>query len=152
MQVLLDTNVLLRAVETAHPQFRAAVDSSELLRRQGHEPVVVPQVLYEFWVVATRPKEANGLAMPPEAADHEIASIQQFFRLCDDACGIYRQWRELVVRHAVLGKQAHDARLAATMKHHAITHVLTFNFTDFSRYTFITAVNPDAVLSGHIIV
>ena len=69
MRILLDSNVLLRAVEPAHPHFRASVDSRELLHSQGHELLVVPQVLYEFWVVATRPKENNGLAMTSEEAD-----------------------------------------------------------------------------------
>jgi predicted nucleic acid-binding protein len=148
MRILLDTNVLLRALEPAHPHFRAAVESRDLLRSQGHELVVVPQVLYEFWVVATRPKENNGLAMLPEEADQEIASILKFFRLCPDRRGIFGQWRKLVVASGVKGKQAHDARLAATMKQHAITHLLTFNVADFSRYLFLKAVSPEAVLAG----
>ena len=151
MRILLDSNVFLRAFEPAHPHFRASVESRELLRSQGHELLVVPQVLYEFWVVATRPKENNGLAMLPEEADKEIASILRFFRFRHDNRGIFGRWRELVVSLPVRGKQAHDARLAASMQQHAITHLLTFNVADFARYSFVTAISPGAILAGQVI-
>jgi predicted nucleic acid-binding protein len=41
----------------------------------------------------------------------------------------------------VIGKQAHDARLVAAMKVHDLRHLLTFNDTDFKRFTEITVVN-----------
>jgi predicted nucleic acid-binding protein len=55
---------------------------------------------------------------------------------------VYREWRRVVVQHAVRGVQVHDARLVATMHVHGIKHILTFNVTDFSRYTEIAAVDP----------
>jgi hypothetical protein len=61
MNLLLDTNVLGRMVEVGHPQHRVASDAVDALRRRGDTPCVVPQVLYELWVVATRPPAANGL-------------------------------------------------------------------------------------------
>jgi hypothetical protein len=105
-------------------------------------------VLYEFWVVATRPTENNGLGLLPEEADQEITSILKFFRLRYDNRGIFSRWRELVVSRAVKGKPAHDARLAATMHQHAITHILTFNFADFARYPLVTAISPEAIVAG----
>ena len=49
--------------------------------------------------------------------------------------------------YEVLGVQVHDARLVAAMIAHNVTHILTFNVTDFARYTDegIEAVNPAAV-------
>jgi len=58
---LLDTNVLLRATNKASSQHAATVQSMAALAAQGHDLVVAPQVLVEFWAVATRPLEANGL-------------------------------------------------------------------------------------------
>ena len=68
MQVLLDTNVLLRSVEPRHAQHQTSVDATDALRQRGHDLVIVPQVLYEFWSVATRPIEQNGLGMGPAEA------------------------------------------------------------------------------------
>jgi predicted nucleic acid-binding protein len=46
----------------------------------------------------------------------------------------------------VIGKQVHDARLAAFLNTHGITHLLTFNTNDFKNYG-ITAVSPDEILT-----
>lgn len=37
------------------------------------------------------------------------------------------------------------AKLVASMLVHGLTHILTFNFGDFARYSEITAVHPDDV-------
>lgn len=54
MRILLDTNILLRSVEPRHAHHQVSVEAIDLLRQRGHEMVVVPQVLYEFWSVSTR--------------------------------------------------------------------------------------------------
>ena len=41
-----------------------AVDAVALLRAQGHTLCLVPQNLYEFWVVCTRPLANNGYKLP----------------------------------------------------------------------------------------
>ena len=56
MKYLLDTNVLARTAERSHALRPAAIASAQALLLAGHELFLVPQVLYEFWVVSTRPK------------------------------------------------------------------------------------------------
>jgi len=146
MQVLLDTNVLLRSVEPRHAQHQTSVDATDALRQRGHDLVIVPQVLYEFWSVASRPIEQNGLGMTPAEAHAELLAIQRLFRLFRDERAVYAIWEQLVLSLGVKGKQAHDARIAAAMQRHSINHVLTFNATDFARYAFITALTPTDVL------
>jgi predicted nucleic acid-binding protein len=148
MRILLDTNILLRSVEPGHAQHQATVDAVDGLRRSGHELVIVPQVLYEFWSVATRPIDQNGLGMSPGEAQAELVVIQRLFRLLRDERAVYAIWERLVSSLGVVGKQAHDARLAAAMQRHALSHLLTFNTTDFARYAFVTAISPLDVASG----
>jgi predicted nucleic acid-binding protein len=50
-----------------------------------------------------------------------------------------------LLRHRVSGAQVHDARLIASMKVYGITHLLTFNADDFTRYLDITVVDPQHV-------
>ena len=76
MRVLLDTNVLLRAVEPRHVHHVASAQAIDAMRKAGHELVIVPQVIYEFWSVATRPIENNGLGMSSGEAADELASIK----------------------------------------------------------------------------
>ena len=46
-----------------------------------------------------------------------------------------------------MGVNVHDARLVATMLVHGLTHIVTFNIRDFTRYTEITAVHPREIAS-----
>ena len=57
---LLDTNIVLRLCNTLDKRHSLAVSSVAQLIRQGDDCVLAPQVLAEFWVVATRTTEANG--------------------------------------------------------------------------------------------
>jgi predicted nucleic acid-binding protein len=150
MQILIDTNVLLRSAEPGPVHVQCSVDAMDVLRSRGHELILVPQILSEYWSVATRPLANNGLGLSPAAAAVELATIRRLFRLFLDERGIYSAWSQLVVSHAVRGKQAHDARLAAAVQRHSISYLLTFNTVDFLRYQFLTAVSPIDVLSGAI--
>jgi len=140
--ILVDTNVLLRFVQPSHSMHSAAVSVVNLLRTRDEILCVVPQVLYEFWVVATRPVQSNGLGMSAAAADSDLAKIMQRFRLIRDERAIFEPWRRLVTQYQVLGKNAHDARLVAAMQRHGITHIVSFNGDDFKRYPGITAIDP----------
>jgi len=148
MRILLDTNILLRSAEPRHVQRQTSVDAIDMLRQPGHDLIIVPQVLYEFWSVATRPIEQNGLGMSPAEAHVELTTIQRLFRLLRDERAVYAIWEQLVSALGVKGKRAHDARLAAAMQRHAVTHVLTFNATDFARFALITALTPNDVLTN----
>jgi hypothetical protein len=57
-------------------------------------------------------------------------------------------WKQLVVRHGVMGVQIHDARLVALLTAHALTHLLTLSPADFLRYKGITVLTPAGVLAG----
>jgi predicted nucleic acid-binding protein len=52
VKVLLDTNILLRLAVVSHPTHSDAVSAVHKIRHRGDDPVIVPQVLYEYWVVA----------------------------------------------------------------------------------------------------
>jgi predicted nucleic acid-binding protein len=145
MTFLIDTNVPLRMAEIGHAQRQAALDAVSTLTRRGHELVVVPQNLYEFWAACTRPKNVNGLGTTPAQAAAELATLRSLFRLVHDTPSVYAEWERLVLTSGVSGKQAHDARLAAAMIVHGVGHLLTFNAADFQRFPTITAYTPDAV-------
>lgn len=146
MMVLLDANVLGRMAQPGHPQCQLADDAAAVLRSRGDVLCLVPQILYELWVIATRPAAQNGLGLTTGKAETEMSRIEGLFQLLDDNASIYVEWRRLVIAHAVAGKKAHDARLVAAMIVHGLTHILTFNTSDFSRYPGITALDPAAVL------
>lgn len=143
MLVLADSNVLLRAAKAEDPHRAPAVEALSQLRVKGHHPALVPQCCYEYYVVATRPVERNGLGLKPEQAARDVADHVRLFRLLRDERTVFDAWADLVARHGVRGKAAHGARLVAAMRRHRVTHLLTFNVADFSRYAGeITILNP----------
>lgn len=148
MIIVADTNVILRWVQPSHPMHPLASDSTELLRKRGHELCVFPQCLYEFWVVATRPVKDHGLGLEMPNVVIELNRILALFTLLTDISAVFPEWIHLVCTHNVKGKPAHDARIAAAMNVHAVTHLLTFNDRDFTRYPTITVLTPAGVLAG----
>ncbi|MGB3204574.1 MAG: PIN domain-containing protein [Crinalium sp.] len=145
MSFLVDTNLLLRSAEPSHPMYPDAINAIGILRLQGELLHIVPQNLIEFWNVYTRPSERNGLGHTAAEAAVEVNRLKGLFLLLLDTPSIYAEWERLVVTYGVRGVNVHDARLVAAMLVHGLTHILTFNISDFTRYTEITAVHPTKV-------
>lgn len=145
MHVLVDSNILLRMCQPAHPQQQPAIDALTALRGRGHTICIVPQNLYEFWVVATRPTAANGLDRTPGQAASLLIALRHQFLLLPEVTDVLYHWERLVLTFGVSGKQAHDARLVAAAMAHGIGHLLTFNAADFQRFPAVTVHTPDTV-------
>ncbi len=141
-RILADTNVFLRLAQPDHPDGKVAFQALRLLGEAGYAISLTPQSCYEYYVVATRPVDRNGLGMTPADAVEDIEILIRRFRLLRDERGIFDAWVELVERHAVRGKPAHDARLAAAALRHGITCLLTFNSSDFKRYPALIVLDP----------
>jgi predicted nucleic acid-binding protein len=142
MNVLADTNILVRGIHRQDPQHRLALHAIRTLGNAGYTVCVVPQNLYELWSVATRPAASNGLALTPRQADRVLSRLEQIVVLFRDGPPVYDEWRRLVAASASSGKVSHDARLVAAMTVHGIRNLLTFNTGDFQRYAEITVLDP----------
>jgi hypothetical protein len=64
------------------------------LRSEGAKFIVVPQTIAEFWVVATRPIDVNGLGASPKAADAEVDRLLGFFELVPEPESAFGEWIE----------------------------------------------------------
>src|SRR5258708_5261112 len=117
------------------------------LRLQGRVLHTTAQNYIEFWSGATRPTAANGLGLTPTRAARLVHRLRPLFPLLADTSAIFDEWLRLVTTAAVSGRQVHDARLVAVMRVHSVTHLLTFNISDFTRYQTIgiVLVHPASV-------
>jgi len=145
---LLDTNVLLRIAQPGCPLHNEARTCVRTLLRRKLAVSIFPQILFEFWVVATRPIDNNGLGLSIDNVKRKLEKAESFFRLRLDTQPIYREWFRLVEVYRVSGVNAHDARIVAAMKVHGLTHLVTFNVADFKRYDGpeITVLTPAQLL------
>ena len=144
-EVLTDTNILLRSLYPEHPHYGAAENALASLRFRNETLCVAPQNLIEFWAVATRPRDANGLGMTPARAASEIAILRQFFRVLPATPDVLETWQRIVVSLGISGRQTHDAHLVAIMQVYSVTNILTFNGVDFRRFPGITVLDPAEV-------
>ena len=97
----------------------------------GDRAVIAAQSLYEFWSVATRPAEANGLGWKADRAAAAITTFRRRFPILPEPPEVVDIWLDLVVAHDLKGKRIHDAHLLATMKANGVSRLLTFNASDF---------------------
>lgn len=146
MDCLLDTNILIRGFDRRHPACRLVRAAGKKLYRQGTRLCIAPQNIVEFWAVATRPVENNGLGIPVQQVAMLVRRFKRLFTVLAEVPDIHAEWERLVIEQRVVGKKVHDARIVAAMNVYGISNILTFNLEDFVRYPDITPVSPRSVL------
>ncbi len=143
---IIDTNVVMRFCNPSDVQHHLATDAISRLLTQGDECFLTAQILVEFWAVATRPVEVNGLGWSVETTRKTIDQVLRRFPLLKDSEDIFPNWLNLVTINKVMGKRTHDVRIVAVMLAYQVTHILTFNPSDFLLTTSIVVVRPQELL------
>jgi len=142
VRYLVDTNILIRSVHPALPEFELVSQVMHRIEETGITPYYTSQNLGEFWNVLTRPADRNGYGLSPEQANLRARAIEAKFKLLPETAAVHPVWRHLLTKHQVCGVQVHDARLVATMQVHGVRHILTFNAKDFARFDGVEAIHP----------
>ena len=153
---LIDTNIWTRRLQSDHKHFQAAKEALQTLITGGDDLFVTPQVLIELCGFLTRPfivrdaqgnDVSGGLGLTIAQALSEVTTIETICELLPDTPSVWMEWKRLVLLYPPQGKAVHDARHAAAMKAHDLSHILTFNIKDFNRYApeGIVPVDPRAV-------
>ena len=144
MSILVDSNILCRLANRDDPQHEAAKKAVELCLQRGEELLLTPQAQREFWVVATRPREKNGLGLSSIQASQYLKDFEQFSSFVPDTPAVHQNWQRLVAQYQVSGKDAHDAGFVAAMQALGVGQILTFNAEYFRRYQpQITILTPE---------
>lgn len=119
----------------------------QICRAKGAHFLFYHKIVLNSGTFATRPLDRNGFGKTPSQADVTLLGIENLFVTLTDIPSIYDRWRQLVVQFNVSGVQVHDARIVAAMMAHGVSSILTFNTTDFTRYSTvgITAVAPNSL-------
>src|SRR3974377_2168160 len=66
---LIDSNILIRWVQPADPDYAVVKSALDVLARQGAKFCYTSQNLAEFWTACPRPAERNGYGLSPQEAD-----------------------------------------------------------------------------------
>ena len=142
MAYCADTNILLRLTEPGTESCELALTALAALHDRGETVYITPQNIVEFWCAATRPVDVNGLGLSSDQASNEVLKLGSIFPLLPDSAAIHPEWRALVVATKTIGLKTHDARIAAALRVHEVTHILTFNVKDFKSFGRPIPVHP----------
>jgi len=140
--LLIATNILPRISRRDYPDHRLVDAALTRLRSTGTNLYYTHQNISEFWNVATRPVNRNGFGLSVADVELETRAIEREMILLPDSAAVYQEWRRLVFAHSVSVVQVHDARLAAAIKVHAVSLLLTLNPDDFRRHGHVIPIHP----------
>jgi predicted nucleic acid-binding protein len=138
VDAILDTNVLVAATAPVRPGHEAAwrlLDGSDRL-------AVTPQVVREFLVVATRPREVNGLGLPAEIAVANVETYLERLALPPEDARVVTRLRSLVVAGRARGVAIHEANIVASAMVHGATRIVTDNVRHFERFADLVTIEP----------
>jgi predicted nucleic acid-binding protein len=139
--ILLDTNILIHGNQETSPHYTTITQRLIEFADNNEELAICPQVLYEFYVTATRPSDSRGgLGMSNDEALEQIQKFQSIYNFINDPDNLFTTWTQLMINYGAMGTSGHDARLVAFMQVHAIEHIYTMNPKHFNRYADIITV------------
>jgi predicted nucleic acid-binding protein len=141
-----DTNILIRFLLRNDPEYQPIRRAITLLKTRRERNVTCAQNMVEFWRVCTGPPESNGLALSTEATEHRLRLLERHFPVLPEKSQTYSEWKALISKYRVMGKQVHDAHIVAAMRAHGVTQILTSNVRDFARYDEVTAFAPHDIV------
>lgn len=140
----LDTNVILRLSNPLAPEHAVCRNAATRLAGNGWSLVTPAQALVELWVVATRPADVNGLGWTPEVTISAVDTLTSWLDILFESPEAFSRWRGLVA-NGVVGKRAHDARIASVLLAQGVGDILTLNVRDFLGFPGIRPHHPAAV-------
>lgn len=139
--ILLDTNVLVYALNADAPQYadsRRIVEAALLGRVPG---VLVPQVLVEAYSVLTDARRVKS-PLSTAAAWHEIETCSLALPVLPWHERTMAALGDLLKQIDITGADVFDAMLVAQMQSHGLRVVCTYNRDDFRRFPGIRAQTP----------
>ena len=143
--LFLDTNILLTATDEARRHHNEALQLFTATNREGLHLAISGQILREYLVVATRPKESNGFGLEPK---HALKNVEEFTRYAvffEEIERVSLVLKKLIGILELRGTRIHDANVAATMIANGLTKLITENIKDFVDFSDIETADLPAV-------
>jgi predicted nucleic acid-binding protein len=138
--LFLDTNILVYASVAAAPLHTTALRAIRQYRRT-RALWISRQILREYMATVTRPQTFS-TASPATDVIRLITFFEHRLRIAEDTSDVTAHLLTLLQQIPMGGKQIHDANIVATMQAYGITHLLTHNVADFTRFQPLITIVP----------
>jgi predicted nucleic acid-binding protein len=140
-RVFIDTNVLVYAnqeLAVLHSQARTRLAA---LADAGAELWISRQVLRDYLAVVTRP-HSRGAPLPASLAVERVRRFATVFQVAEDGSPVLDRLLDLLAAYPTGGRQVYDANIVATMLGHDLRRLITFNVSDFQRFSSLIDLEP----------
>jgi len=136
---IVDTNVLVCALDADAPQHEAARALLEAGREASTTLFVTSQILCEFYSIVTNPRRVS---KPRSAVDAltVISSLLAFLHVLPVPVNAVDGWLDLLRCHPVTGGDVFDLQIVATMQANGVQRIYTFNTADFEIFSELSIV------------
>lgn len=140
---IVDTNVLIYALDTIAPQHAAARALLEAARAEAATLYVTSQILCEFYSVMTNPRR---VARPRSAAEAMtvVSDLLTFLHVLPVPAAAIDRLLDLLRRRPVTGSDVFDLHIIAAMQANGIGRIYTFNVADFDGFPELSVVTPSS--------
>jgi predicted nucleic acid-binding protein len=139
--VFVDTNVLVYASRNTSVFHGRAAAVLAALRAAGDPLWISRQILREYLATVTRP-HGTAPALTSDVAVADVHLFAQLFDVVEDSPAVTAKLLELITQFPTAGRQIHDANIVATMVVHGLKRLLTFNVSDFQRFSSLIDLEP----------
>ena len=138
---LIDTNVLIYALDADAAQHAVARSLLEAARDGTAVLYVTSQILCEFYSIVTNPRRVAKPRTPAEALN-ALADLLTFLHVLPMPAQVTQVLMELLQRHPVSGGDVFDLQIIASMQASGVELIYTFNRGDFESISGISVIAP----------
>jgi predicted nucleic acid-binding protein len=138
---IVDTNVLVYALDADAPQHAAARALLEAARDAGATLFVTSQILCEFYSIVTNPRRVPKPRSAAEAVA-ALAGLLAFLQVLPVPAHAADGLLDLLRRQPVTGGDVFDLQIVATMQANGVQRIYTFNNADFESFSELSIVTP----------
>jgi uncharacterized protein len=128
---IVDTNVLVYALDADAPQHAARGPCSKPRADTPATLFVTPQILCEFYSIVTNPRRVPKPRTAAEAMA-AISSLLAFLHVLPVPAHAVDGLLALLRRHPVTGGDVFDLQIVAAMQANGVERIYTFNAVDFA--------------------
>jgi toxin-antitoxin system PIN domain toxin len=145
MPFLLDTNVLVYAINADAPKHETSHSLVETAVAGGVAAVLVPQVLLEFLAVVTSARRVSRPLDTRRAWEH-VAALRSRLPVLDVKPAALTVFGELITSRRPAGRAIFDLFLAAQMRTYNVGVICTYNVADFATFPHLEVITPENAL------
>jgi toxin-antitoxin system PIN domain toxin len=143
---LIDSNILIYALNKSSPYHEEAKQVIDAILKDAIKGYLTPQVLFELFAVITDSKKFPAPLTPASAYPLiETNYLNDKFPLIHPKETTWRKSFDLAKQYQISSQDIFDVTLVATMVDNDIFCIVTYDRTNFQKFSFLEVIHPSKI-------